>query len=546
VSEGALGPAARTGALARLEREQLDVLVVGGGITGVGIALDAASRGLSVGLIEACDIAAGTSSRSSKLIHGGLRYLEMLELKLVHEALRERRLLLTRLAPHLVRPVEFLFPLKHRGWERPYIGAGLFLYDTWAGRHLPRARHLSRRAALEAAPALRPESLIGAVRFCDAQEDDALYAVYVARTAAALGAAIATRVGAVGLIRDETGRILGARAEDRLAGRAFEIRARHTIAAVGVATDRLLEWATGRAERVIRPSKGVHLIVPRSSIPMRSGLFMRTEKSIFHAIPWGADHWLLGDTDTEWDGEVETPVANRADVDYVLAKVNSVLRRPVQQDEIRGVFAGLRPLVAAEGAADTTRLSREHRLFSPAPGLTAIAGGKYTTYRVMARDAVDAAARDLGATAPSTTDRLSLLGAASPPQDNDSLRLRHGACADEVLLLAQKQPELAAPLAGASGYMAAEAVHAVTHQGALDLDDILSRRTRVSIETADRGRATAVAITPLVAPVLGWSEARAAEELERYVRLRDAEEAAEEAPDDAAAAAAYRALAPGP
>jgi glycerol-3-phosphate dehydrogenase len=546
VSEGALGPEARAEAVTRLEREQLDVLVVGGGITGVGIALDAVTRGLSVGLIEARDLAAGTSSRSSKLIHGGLRYLEMLELKLVHEALRERRLLLTRLAPHLVRPVEFLFPLKHRGWERPYVGAGLLLYDMWAGRHLPRARHLSRRSALEAAPALRPDSLVGAVRFFDAQEDDALYAVYVARTAAARGAAIATRVSASGFIRDETGRILGARAEDRFGRRTFEIRARHTIVAVGVATDGLLERATGSAEGVIRPSKGVHLIVPRSSIPMRSGLFMRTEKSIFPAIPWGSDHWLLGDTDTEWDGEVDTPLANRADVDYLLAKVNSVLRRPVDRDEIRGVFAGLRPLVAAEGTADTTRLSREHRLFSPAPGLTAIAGGKYTTYRVMARDAVDSAAQDLGTTAPSTTDRVPLLGATTTAADDDRLRLRHGGCADEVLLLAQREPELAAPLAGASGYMTAEAVHAVTHQGALDLDDILSRRTRVSIETADRGRATAAAIAPLVAPVLGWSEERAAEELERYVRLRDAEEAAEAAPDDAAAVAAYRALAPGP
>ena len=543
---GALGPGTRAEAVARLEREQLDVLVIGGGITGTGIALDAASRGLSVGLIEARDLAAGTSSRSSKLIHGGLRYLEMLELKLVHEALRERRLLLTRLAPHLVRPVEFLFPLKHRGWERPYIGAGLLLYDMWAGRHLPRARHLSRRAALQAAPALRPDSLIGAVRFFDAQEDDALYAVYVARTAAANGAAIATRVAAAGFIRDETGRVLGARVEDRLDGRAFEIRSRHTIAAAGVATDRVVEWATGRPETTIRPSKGVHLIVPRSSIPMRSGLFMRTEKSIFHAIPWGAGHWLLGDTDTEWNGEVDTPVANRADVDYVLAKVNSVLRRPVERTEIHGVFAGLRPLVAAEGTADTTRLSREHRLFSPAPGLTAIAGGKYTTYRVMARDAVDAAARDLGTAEPSTTDRIPLLGAAEAGAGDDPLRRRHGACDHEVLLLAQKDPELAAPLPGASGYLTAEAVHAVTHQGALDLDDILSRRTRVSIETADRGRATAAAIAPLVAPYLGWSGERAADELERYVRLRDAEEAAEAKPDDEAAAAAYRALAPGP
>ena len=541
MSSGALSPDARAEAVARLEREQLDVLVVGGGITGVGIALDAVSRGLSVGLIEAHDLAAGTSSRSSKLIHGGLRYLEMLEFKLVREALRERRLLLTRLAPHLVRPVEFLYPLKHRGWERPYVGAGLVLYDAWAGRHLPRARHLSRGAALAAAPALRPDSLVGAVQFHDAQEDDALYAVYVARTAAARGASVATRVRAADFVRDESGRIVGVRAEDGLAGRTLEIRARHTIVAVGVATDRLLEQATGRAQAALRPSKGVHLIVPRSSIPMGSGIFMRTEKSIFHAIPWGSDHWLLGDTDTEWHGEVDTPVANRADVEYVLAKVNSVLRRPVRPDEICGVFAGLRPLVAAEGDADTTRLSRDHRLFSPLPGLTAIAGGKYTTYRVMARDAVDLASRDLGSTAPSTTDWLPLLG-ATPPDSRDPVRLRHGGCADEVLLLAQSDPELAAPLAGAGRYIRAEAVHAVTHQGALDLDDILSRRTRVSIETADRGRAAAASIAPLVAPVLGWSEARAAEELERYVRLRDAEEAAEAAPDDAAAAAAYRAV----
>ena len=241
MSEGALSPAARADAVARLEREQLDVLVVGGGITGVGIALDAASRGLSVGAGRGARPGAGTSSRSSKLIHGGLRYLEMLEFGLVREALRERRLLLTRLAPHLVRPVEFMFPLRHRGWERPYLGAGLLLYDAWDGRHLPRARHLSRRAALAAAPALRPDSLVGAVQFNDAQEDDALYAVYVARTAAAHGASIATRVRATGFLRDESGRILGVTAEDRLAGRRLEIRARHTIAAVGVATDRLLE-----------------------------------------------------------------------------------------------------------------------------------------------------------------------------------------------------------------------------------------------------------------------------------------------------------------
>jgi glycerol-3-phosphate dehydrogenase len=525
VSRGALDPAQRAAALARMRHERFDLLVVGGGITGAGIALDAATRGLSVALVEARDIAAGTSSRSSKLIHGGLRYLEMLDFGLVREALRERRLLLTRVAPHLVRPVPFLFPLRHRIWERPYMGAGLLLYDSMGGaRHVPRARHVSRRAALASAPALRPDSLVGAVRFHDAQEDDAVFAVYVARTAAAHGAVIATRAAVTGFIRDEGGRVAGAHVRDDAGGAGqLDVRARHTVAAVGVGTDRILTLATGRAHHELRPSKGIHVLVPRASIPMRTGLFMRTEKSIFHAIPWGSDHWLLGDTDTEWDGEPETPVANRADVEYVLAKVSSVLRRPIDAAEVCGVYAGLRPLVAAAGTAATTKLSRAHRLFHAAPGLTAIAGGKYTTYRVMARDAVDAAGRDLGGIAASRTQDVPLIDGG-----------------DEVAAIAAADPAMAAPLPGGGRHLAAEAVHACTHQGALDLDDILSRRMRVSIEVPDRGRAAAAAAAPLVAPVLGWSDARAADEVARYVRLRDAEAAAEAAPDDATARERYR------
>jgi glycerol-3-phosphate dehydrogenase len=525
MSGTALGPATRAAALARMRAERVDLLVVGGGITGAGIALDAATRGLSVALVEAHDIAWGTSSRSSKLIHGGLRYLEMLDFGLVREALRERRLLLTRLAPHLVRPVPFLFPLTHRVWERPYLGAGLLLYDTMGGaRHVPRARHLSKRAALRSAPALRPDSLVGAVQFHDAQEDDARFAVHVARTAAGHGAAVATRAAVTAFARDEEGRVVGARVRDGLGGGELDVRARHTIVAAGVATDRVLELATGRPHHALRPSKGVHLLVPRAAIPMRTALFMRTEKSIFHAIPWGEGHWLLGDTDTDWDGEPDAPVANRADVDYVLAKVNSVLVRPVSRAQICGIYAGLRPLVAAEGAASTTRLSREHRLFAPLPGLTAIAGGKYTTYRVMARDAVDAAARDLGGAAPSRTHEVPLVDAGG-----------------EVEALAASDPALGAPIAD-TRHRAADAVHACTHEGALDLDDVLTRRLRVSIEVADRGRAAAAAIAPLVASALGWSDARAAEEVAAYVRLRDAEAAAADAPDDATARERYRSL----
>jgi glycerol-3-phosphate dehydrogenase len=525
MSDTALAPAARAAELERMRGERFDLLVVGGGITGVGIALDAATRGLSVALVEAHDIAWGTSSRSSKLIHGGLRYLEMLDFGLVREALRERRLLLTRLAPHLVRPVPFLFPLRHRLWERPYLGAGLLLYDTMGGaRHVPRARHLSKRAALRAAPALRPDSLVGAVRFFDAQEDDARFALHVARTAAGHGAAIATRAAVAAFARDEGGRVVGARVRDGLGGGELDVRARHTVVAAGVATDRVLELATGRPHHALRPSKGVHLLVPRAAIPMRTGLFMRTEKSIFHAIPWGEGHWLLGDTDTDWDGDPDAPVANRADIEYVLAKVNSVLARPLSKDQICGVYAGLRPLVAAEGAASTARLSREHRLFAPLPGLTAIAGGKYTTYRVMARDAVDAAARDLGGVAPSRTHEVPLVDAGG-----------------EVEALAAADPALAAPIAG-TRHRAADAVHACTHEGALDLDDVLTRRLRVSIEVPDRGRAAAAAIAPLVASALGWSDARAAEEVARYVRVRDAEAAAADAPDDATARARYGAV----
>jgi glycerol-3-phosphate dehydrogenase len=553
VSDGTLSPAARMTALARIEAgKRFDVAVVGGGITGVGIALDAASRGLSVALVEAGDIAGGTSSRSSKLIHGGLRYLEMLHFGLVREALSERRLLRTRIAPHLVRPLPFLFPLRHRIWERPYLGSGLLLYDAMGGaRHLPRARHLSKRAALASAPALRPDSLVGAMRFYDCQEDDALYAAYVARTAAARGAAIVTHAPATSFVKDESGRVTGV----TVAGPDGELtlHARHTISAAGVGSDRLLALATGEPHNVLRPSKGVHLMVPRARIAMRDGLFMRTEKSIFHAIPWGSDHWLLGDTDTEWTGAPDEVVASGADVEYILAKVNSVLRDPIALSDVCGVFAGLRPLVAAGGGADTTRLSRSHRLFAPLPGLTAIAGGKYTTYRLMARDAMDAAARDLGGDVLSSqTHELPLIGAAGGAaamleprsgigrQQLDLLLARHGACADEVAAQAVADPQLASPIAGAERYLRAEATHAVTHQGALDLDDVLARRMRIAIEVPDRGRAAAADVAPLIAPLLGWSDDRAADEVARYLRLRDAEAAGMTARNDADAVARYR------
>ena len=380
-----------------MERETFDVVVVGGGVTGCGAALDAATRGLSVALIEARDYAAGASSKSSKLIHGGLRYLEMLEFGLVREALRERRLLLTELAPHLVKPVPFLWPLTHRVWERPYLAAGLLLYDTMGGRQaVPRARHFTRAGALRIAPALNPAAFVGAVQFYDAQEDDARMVAVLARTAAAHGAALATNVRMDGLIVAD-GRVTGVRARDLLeAGGAWPLRARHVVLATGAWTG----GGAGAGPLRVRPSKGVHILVPRDRIAMDTGLLTRTEKSVLFVIPWGP-HWLIGDTDTEWPYDPAHPTASRSDLEYLLAKVNAVLRDPLVPGDIEGVFAGLRPLVAAEGA-DTTRLSRSHTVSSPQPGLSVIAGGKFTTYRVMARDVIDAAAADLGARGPAT------------------------------------------------------------------------------------------------------------------------------------------------
>ena len=389
----ALSPAHRTASVGRMAGERFDILVVGGGVTGTGAALDAATRGLRVALIEATDYAAGASSKSSKLIHGGLRYLEMLDFALVREALTERGLLLTKLAPHLVKPVPFLWPLTHRGWERPYVGAGLLLYDTMGGRRaVPRARHLSRTGALRLAPALRPDALVGGVQFYDAQEDDARMVAVLARTAASHGAALATRLRMDDLVT-AAGRVTGVMATDLLTGASLQISARHVVLATGAWTGQ--RDGTGDA-LTVRPSKGVHIMVPRNRIAMDTGLLTRTEKSVLFVIPWG-EHWLIGDTDTEWPFDPSHPAASRADIEYLLATVNHMLREPLSADDIEGVFAGLRPLVAAGGGADTTKLSREHAVRSPAPGLSAIAGGKYTTYRVMARDLIDVAAQDLAA-----------------------------------------------------------------------------------------------------------------------------------------------------
>jgi glycerol-3-phosphate dehydrogenase len=554
-----LDPQTRQQGWAALQSQRFDVLVVGGGVTGAGAALDAATRGLSVALVEARDLASGTSSRSSKLFHGGVRYLEQMNFTLVREALRERELMLTRLAPHLVKPIPFLYPLQGRGWERPYVGAGLALYDNLGGANtLPRTRHLTRSGARALCPALRPDALVGAVQYWDAQCDDARHTLTVARTAARFGAVVRTSTEVVELVRD-AGRVVGAVVRDVETGEHATVRASAVVACTGVWTDDVEALSGSRGRFNVRASKGIHLVVPRDRIASETGMILRTPKSVLFVIPWG-QHWLIGTTDTDWNLNLAHPAASLADIDYLLEQVNHVLVRPLGHDDIVGVFAGLRPLLAGE-SEESSQLSREHAVARPVPGLVTIAGGKYTTYRVMAADAIEATAPDLsGPLRESVTASVPLIGADGysalvnqadqlaaeyglPTWRVKRLLDRYGSMLDEVLAPAGDDPSWLQPVPAADGYLAAEVLYGATHEGALHLDDLLARRTRISIETEHRGVDCAEHVGRLVAETLGWSDERLQAEVDVYAARVAAERDSQQQPDDLAADAA-RLLAP--
>jgi glycerol-3-phosphate dehydrogenase len=536
-----------------MAREAFDLVIIGGGVTGAGCALDAATRGLSVALIEQRDWAAGTSSRSSKLIHGGLRYLELLDFGLVREALREQTLLLDRICPHLLRPLPFLFPLTRPLWQRAYVGTGILLYDLLAGRRaLPRHRHLSRQAALSLFPGLRSDFLVGAIQYYDAQVDDARHTLTVARTAARYGAVLATSARAIGFLH-EGGRVCGVRFKDLESGKEIDLRCRQVINASGVWTDQIQAIA-GNHKTSIRASKGVHLVIPRDRIAGDSGLVLRTERSVLFVVPWKR-HWIIGTTDTDWSLDLSHPAASRRDIEYLLRTVNTVLSRPLTTADIEGVYAGLRPLLYGEDEA-TSKLSREHAVTEPTPGLITVAGGKYTTYRVMAKDAVDAAVRRLGClVADSCTHLIPLLGAEGfhfllncreriarqarlDVVQVERLLGRYGTLLGELLELIHQKPNLATPVEGAEEYLRAEIHYAASHEGALHLDDVLTRRTRTSIETFDRGLSAAPVVASIMGDVLGWDEATRARELRHYEARVAAERESQHQPDDRTADAA--------
>ncbi|MCJ0977548.1 glycerol-3-phosphate dehydrogenase/oxidase [Rhodococcus sp. ARC_M12] len=549
-----LSPQARADALSRMEAEELDILVIGGGVVGAGTALDAVTRGLKVGLLEARDYAAGTSSRSSKLFHGGLRYLEQFNFALVFEALKERSLVLNKLCPHLARPVSFIYPLE-KAIDRPYVGLGIGVYDVMgAGRGVPsHHKHLGKKKTLESFPSGKRSAIRGAVKFYEGQVDDARHTMMLARTAAAYGALCANSTRVTGFLREDD-KVVGVVASDLETGRSFEVRAKQVINAAGVWTDEVQQMVGGRGQFQVRASKGVHLVVPRNRINSATGIITRTEKSLLFVIPWGS-HWIIGTTDTDWKLDLAHPAASQSDIDYILGHVNKLLADPLDRTDVVGVYAGLRPLLFGESDSTST-LSREHAVSSPVRGLTVIAGGKYTTYRVMAKDAVDSAVHGLERTVPKcVTEDIPLVGAdgylgafnsRNLTAERTGMRVsrvehllgRYGTLMGELLEMIDADPDLGKPLESAPEYLKAEVVYAASHEGAQHLDDILTRRTRISIEVPDRGEAAAEEVARLVAPILGWDDQHVAEEIEHY-RLRVlAERDSQQQPDDDTADAA--------
>ncbi|MGY5765213.1 glycerol-3-phosphate dehydrogenase/oxidase [Brachybacterium sp. DNPG3] len=549
VQRSALTPANRAEHLARLRaataESPLDVLVVGGGVNGAGAAFDAAARGLSVGLVESHDWASGTSSRSSKLMHGGLRYLQMLDFKLVAEALRERDLLLTHTAPHLVKPIKFVFPFYKKVVERGFIGSGVMLYDAMQSvgrkRAVPFHRHLLHRKMLEIFPGLDGDKAVGALEYYDAQMDDARFVMMLTRSAAQHDAAVANYTSVVGYLHEGT-TVVGARVRDEETGEEFDVHARATILAGGVWTQEQQELAGADAGLEVLASKGIHVSVPRERIRAvpDTGIITMTEKSVLFIIPWD-EYWVIGTTDTPWTEEPRAVGATASDVDYVLEHANAVLKEQLTREDVIGVYSGLRPLLQpvkkGGDSSKSTKVSREHTVMEVEPGLSAIAGGKFTTYRVMAEDVVDFAIQDIEPDRPSLTRTVPVIGAQGYPAlkrdaagigrrygfdriRTDRLLFRYGALLTDVLALIDDEAnaalDLARPLEHAPRYLRAEVLYAVRAEGARHLADVLERRTRLDYETRDRGVGAAEEVAQLIAPELGWDEATARAEVEAY------------------------------
>lgn len=540
----ALNPQQRASAISTLQSEEFDILVIGGGVNGVGVALDAVTRGLKVALVESQDLAAGTSSRSSKLIHGGLRYLEQYDFKLVREALHERELMVSTQCPHLVKPVSFLYPLTEKVKERTYVGAGLALYDALRGfkRALPSHKHLTGKTIASISPSLRQDIITGAIRYFDAQVDDARHTMMIARTAARHGAVMATSVRVDDLLRNGK-KVTGVTATDLKTGQTLTISAKATIMCAGVWSDELHQRFGLTPGYSVAMSKGVHIVVPQSAIKSKDGIILKTAVSVLFLIPW-EDKWIVGTTDTPYEGDRAKPIATQEDVQYILDQANRVLEPQLKSEDIIGVFAGLRPLVANSASSATTKLSREHTVDRPAPGFVSLAGGKYTTYRVMAKDAVDLAVLDLRKiVSESVTEKLPLIGADGyfalqqqvlkiADETNLSeatvihLLNRYGSLISEIIEIISENPEMSERIIPDLPYIKAEILHAASHEGALSVEDVLLRRTRISFEASDSGLSAANEVAEIIGTVLNWSAADRRGSVQSFAQLIEHEEAA--------------------
>lgn len=524
----------RESALARMAEESFDVLVVGGGITGAGVALDAAARGLRTALVEKDDFASGTSSRSSKLIHGGLRYLQQRELRLVYEALAERQRLLGN-APHLVSPLPFLIPLfgshgvVNASLARLYSVA-LWQYDLTGGLRIgKRHRRVTREEVLGYLPTLDVERLVAGFLYWDARADDARLTLTVARTAVVNHGAVAANYAPVASLLTASGRVAGARLED-----GTEIRAEVVVNATGVWSDLVRGMDEGpSALGTIRPAKGIHLTFPARRLPVTAAAVLPVpgdRRSIF-LVPWG-EFTYAGTTDTDYVGPLDDPQCTPADVDYVLAAVNSAVTSQLTPADVVASWAGLRPLVSSAQSTRTADLSRRHRVTLSEQGLVTITGGKLTTYRRMSSDTMDLVVEHLGRGARRCpTKHLALLGApgsdalqlpaAAPRLGVDGPTLAHlagryGTEARTVIAMTEADPELAHPLVAGLPYLRAEAVYAARYEMAWTLEDVLARRTRALFLSRDASAAGASSVARLIAPELGWSVARANEETASY------------------------------
>jgi glycerol-3-phosphate dehydrogenase len=522
-----LPPFDRAAMLRRLSDEEFDVLVVGGGITGTGAALDAASRGLRTALVERDDFASGTSSKSSKLVHGGLRYLQQGDVRLVYEALAERQRLLHN-APHLVHVLPFLIPILTKDGVvgrklARALGTAMWGYDATAGVRIGKLhRKLTKEEALAHLPTMPAERLAWAYLYYDAQTDDARLCLTVARTAAGYGAAIANHASVIGLDKDANGKVIGATVEAD--GDRIQVRARVVVNAAGVWSDEVRTLDEGRDPHAIRPAKGVHLMVPWAKVrnDIAAVIAVPKDRRSLFVVPWG-EHTYVGTTDTDYHGSLDDPQCTKDDIDYVLRALNYSITTGITEQDITGVWAGLRPLVKSASSGRTADLSRRHVISVSASGVVSVMGGKLTTYRRMAADAVDVVAERLDIPARSRTKRMLLSGAegfTAPPESASiagHLALRYGSDSAAVQQLFDSDGRLVAPLVPGLPYLAAEAVFAARHEMARTLDDVLSRRTRARLLDRDATRDAAPAVASLLAGELGWDEAETERQVKDYL-----------------------------